>query len=97
MQRVLIPLVAMAALSAPALAQQQPDNSRPANLNSAPSNQEKSGTAPGGSGATAWSGPWNKKQEGSESKNPDATGSDLASGLDLKGPPQHVEGSATPE
>lgn len=97
MKRVLIPVFAALALATPSLAQQQPDNSRPAMLNpGGPTNQEKSGTTPTGNGATGWGGTDQEKPKTGTS-NPSATGSDLASGKDLKGPPQHLEGGATPE
>lgn len=99
MKFVFVPFAAVLMLATPSLAQQQPDNSRPAKLNpnGAPTDQQKSGTAPGGTGSTGWSGSNVKKQEDSTPPNPGATGSDLATGLDLKGPPQHYDGSATPE
>lgn len=97
MKRVLMPIVAAFVLTTPSLAQQQPDNSRPAMLNSgAPASQEKSGTTPTGNGATGWGGTDQEKPRAGSS-NPSATGSDLASGKDLQGPPQHFEGGATPE
>lgn len=98
MKHVLIPIAIVVALATPSLAQQAPDNSRPAMLNpgAAPTSQEKSGTTPTGNAATGWSGTDQEKPKNGPS-NPSATGSDLASGKDLKGPPQHFEGGATPE
>lgn len=97
MKHVLIPIAVAFALVTPSLAQQQPDNSRPAMLNQgAPTAQEKSGTTPTGNAATGWSGTDQEKPaQGTPSTS--STGSDLASGKDLKGPPQHFEGGATPE
>ena len=98
MKRVLMSVVAALALAMLALAQQQPDNSRPAMLNpdGAATQQQKSGTTATGNGATGWGGTDQEKPKAGAS-NPAATSSDLASGQDLKGPPQHFEGGATPE
>jgi hypothetical protein len=98
MRLLLVPILAALALT-PAFAQQQPDNSRPASLNPGPTKQEKSGTTVTGNGATGWGGTDQEKPAGAQTTKPSAsaTSSELASGVDLNGPPQKFEGSATPE
>lgn len=95
MKLVFVPVLAILMSVMPAFAQ-QPDNSRPASLNTGPTKQEKSGTTATGNGATGWGGTDQEKPTGKPG-NPAATTSELATGVDLSGPPQRFEGSATPE
>jgi hypothetical protein len=91
-------------LMAPAwAAAQQPDNSAPAALRSSPTPTETgpdAGTKPGGIGSTGWTGARRDTQVEISKQNMSeaaANQPEMATGVDLKGPPKRFQANQTPE